>query len=138
MSMAVGLPALLRLSFDLSLWVSVGIAFLAGLGMPVGAVLMFLLIPQITTSLDPQRRLLIMEYRRPIGRSVKEYPLTDIFDIRPLEAGERSYSLAMLLKSNKFVRLEQSSNTNIRAVEAEAAAIKARLAPYLPPKSIVV
>ncbi len=138
MALAVGLPVLLGPPFDLSLWISAGIAFFAGLAMPVGAVLMFLFIPQVTTSLDPQRRLLVMEYRRPIGRSLKEYPLTDIFDFRPLSIGERTHSLSMLLKSNKFVRLEYSATTDIGALEAQAAAIKAQLAPYLPPKSIRV
>ena len=137
-SMSIGLPFLIRPATDIGLWISIGIAFLFGLAMPVGAVAMYLFIPQITTALDSQRRLLVMEYRRPFGRSIKEYPIADIADIVPVHQSENAYSLTMILKSGKNIRLDLSATSNTGELRQQAANIKAQLAPYLPAKSIVV
>ncbi len=134
--LAVGLPALLRLPPDASLWVSVGIALVAGLAMPVGAVLMWLLIPAITTTHDPARGVVALEYRRPFGRTVKEYAVADLTDIRPTSAGERTYSLALILNTGQVVRFEYSATSNTRQLEQAAAKIKAQLG--LGPRQLVL
>ena len=123
-SMSVGLPLLLRLEADASTAVSVGIAFVAGIGMPILGVLLWLLIPSITTTHDPARGVLRLEYRRPLGRSFKDYPVDDIADIKPVSAGEHTYSLAMFLTSGKTVRLELSGSSNTQPMLAAAARIK--------------
>ena len=90
MSLGIGLPLLLRLPSDLGLWISSGIAVLCGLAMPIGAVLLYLLVPRVTTTLDTRRRVVVMEYRRPIGRSVQEYAIGDIADINMVAMGENA------------------------------------------------
>jgi hypothetical protein len=132
MSVGIGLPVLLRLPSDPGLWIAAGLAFLGGLAMPIGAVLLFLLIPQITTTLDAQRRVVVMDFRRPFGHSVKEYPVGDIADIRTVDMGENAYSLAMVLKSGKTIRLEYRSTSNTAQLQQQAGKIKALLAAHLP------
>lgn len=127
----IWLPVMLRPPSDPGLGISIGLAILAGLAVPVGAVLMYLLIPRITTTLDPQRRVVTMEYRRPIGLSVKEYPAGDIADIKPVYVRNRSYALAMVLKSGQNIRLEYRLMPNAERLQQQAGKIKAQLAPYL-------
>src|SRR5688572_4578933 len=95
LTMSIGLLLLLRPGSDPSTQISIGIAFAAGIGMPILGVLLWLLIPSITTTHDPARRVLRLEYRRPIGRSFKEYPVAEIADIKPMSSGERTYSLTL-------------------------------------------
>ncbi len=125
--LSVGLPLLLRLPSDPSTWVSVAIPLACGLGLPVLALLLWLLIPEITTSHDPTGGVVSVQYRRPMGRSTKTYALADVADIRPTAAGEHSYSLALILKTGQPVRLEYSSTSNTGRLEQQAARIKAQL-----------
>ena len=127
LSMSIGLPFLLRPAADIGLWVSIGIAFLAGLAMPIGSILMWLLIPAITTRYDPARGVVVLEYRRPLSRSVKEYHVAEIADIGLVSMSERNYSLALMLRSGKSVRIEYSSSGHVLKLEEQAAAIKAAI-----------
>lgn len=124
-SLSVGLPMLVRPAADTGTTISAGIAFAAGIGMPTLGTVLGLLIPAITTTHDPARGVLVLEYRRPLGRSVKEYAVADIADIKPVSIGERTYSLALVLKAGKTVRLEYSGNSNTQPMLAAAARIKA-------------
>jgi|GEM_PF-2856466 len=126
-SLSVGLPLLLRLELDLSTLISVGIAFLAGLAMPIGAVLMWLLIPAITTRLDPARGVVALEYRRPFGRWVKEYRVAEIADVGLESMSQHSYSLALILRSGQRVRIDLSSTSDTRALGEQAARLRAAI-----------
>jgi hypothetical protein len=126
-AMAVGLPLLLKPPSDVGLWASAGIAGVCGVGMPILAVALWLFIPAIVTTYDASGRALVLEYRRPFSRSVKRYGVDEIQDIRPVSSGERTYSLTMVLKSGKHVRLEYSGNSNTSGMEAAAARIKAAI-----------
>ena len=112
-------------------WVPVALAILAGLAIPVGAGLMFFFIPQITTRLDPRRRVVAMEFRRPLGRSVKEYALDDIAEVAPVYVRRRSYSLSMVLKSGENVRLDYRLLPTAEALQPQAEKIMGQLGPYL-------
>jgi hypothetical protein len=105
------------------------LAVLATALIPVGAALMVFLIPQITTTVDPQRRMLVIEYRRPLGRSFKEYPLTGLADIRPVMRGQRRYALVAILRSGEQVRLDYRLLPEA-ARQQQASRLKAQLAPY--------
>jgi hypothetical protein len=126
-SMSLGLPLLLRLPSEPGVWVSAGIAFFAGLAMPIGSMLMWLFIPAITTLHDPARGVVSLDYRRPLWRSVKVYPIADINDIGLVSMGENAYSLALFLKSGKKVRIDYSSTSNTDRLQEQAARIKAAL-----------
>jgi hypothetical protein len=125
----VWLPLLSRPAGEASagLWVPVALAILAGLAIPVGAGLMFFLIPRITTRLDPQRRVVAMEFRRPLGRSVKEYALENIAEVAPVYVRRRS----LVLKSGENVRLDYRLLPTAEALQPQAEKIMGQLGPYL-------
>jgi hypothetical protein len=106
---------------------SLGIAILAGLGMPALAFLLWLLIPGIRTIFDPARQSVILEHRRPIGRWVKEYPVAEIADVQSIGAGSRTYRLALILRSGARVALSLGSTSDVEGLDRQAAEIKARL-----------
>jgi len=126
-SLSIGLPLLLHLPSEPSVWVSVGIAFFAGLAMPIGSILMWLFIPAITTIHDPSRALVILDYRRPLWRSVKEFRVADIADIGLVSMGENAYSLALFMKSGKKIRFDYSSTSNTDKLQEQTIRIKAAL-----------
>jgi hypothetical protein len=126
-TLSLGLPRLLRLPSDPSVWVSVGIAFLAGIALPIGSILMWLFIPTITTLYDSARGLVTLNYRRPLARSVKEYRLAEIADIGLVTMSDNADSLALILNTGKRVRIDYSSTTDTRRLQAEAARIKSVL-----------
>jgi hypothetical protein len=92
---------------------------------------MFFLIPRITTRLNPQRRVVAMEFRRPLGRSVKEYALENIAEVAPVYVRRRSYSLSMVLKSGENVRLDYRLLPTAEALQPQAEKIMGQLGPYL-------
>ena len=108
-------------------WLAVGVAVAAGLAIPVGAGLMVLLFPRMTTLLDPQRRMVVMEFRRPVGSSVKEYSVTEIADVKAVRVGNRRYVLTMILKSGENIRLDYRLLPSPARVEAVAEAIREKL-----------
>jgi hypothetical protein len=110
-------------------WLSIGIAVLAALAVPVGGWLIFLLFPQVTTTLDPLGRVVVMEYRRPLGRSVREYALDDIAAVKAVWLRRRSYTLVLSLKTGKDIRLDYFAQPKATR-EQQAAKIRAQLAPY--------
>ncbi len=110
------------------LWLSVGVAVLASLAIPVAAGLIFFFVPTITTLLDPQRRVVVMELRRPLGRSVKEFPLAEVADVAPLRVGNRRYVLTLRLKSGENVRLDYRLLPEAAQVQALVEGIKGKLA----------
>ncbi len=128
------LPVLARSSPpDAGYWLLVGLALLASLVVPAGAALMYLLIPRIITTLDPQRRSVAMEFRRPLRPSVKEYPLRDIAGLQPVYVRNRSYALALVLKSGEHIRLDYRLMPTPERWQPQADQIQAQLAPYLLP-----
>lgn len=124
---AVVLTVTLRSSLDTSMLVTIGLSALAGLGMPVLAIALWLFIPEITTTYDPGRRVLRLEYRCPLGRSVKEIPVDDIADIGLVAGTDNTSSLALFLKSGKTVRLDLSASSDRDPVRAAAARIQAAI-----------
>lgn len=127
LGLAAGLPLALRPPAEPSLWISIGIAACAGAGLPILGGLLWLLIPAITTTFDASQRALVLEYRRPLGRTMKVYRVDDIADIGPRSAGEHTYSLALVLKTGQAVRLEYSATSDTRQMKAAAARIKAAI-----------
>jgi hypothetical protein len=125
LALAVGLPLLIRPAPDTGLYVSIAIAGLGGVGMPIVAVALWLLIPEITTTYDAARRVLVLHYRRPIGQWVKEFRADEIADISLMSMGEGAYSLALRLKSGKNVRLEYGASSDTAPKRAAAQRIKA-------------
>lgn len=126
-ALSVGLPLLLDLELDAGSLISIGIAFVVGLAMPVGAVLMWLLIPAITTRYDAAHGLVALEYRRPFGRSVKEYRVAEIADVGLQSMSDNAFSLALVLRSGKRVRIDLSATTNKNALWDEAARLRQAL-----------
>jgi hypothetical protein len=124
---AVGLGVSLRSKLDASMYAVIIVSGLLGLGMPVLAIALWLLIPGITTTYDPGRRVLRLEYRRPLGRSVKEIPVDDIADIGLVAGTDNTSSLALFLKSGKTVRLDLSASSDRDPMRAAAARIKAAI-----------
>ena len=108
-------------------WLAIGVAVAAGLAIPVGAGLMVVLIPRMTTVLDPQRRMLVMELRRPLGISVKEYPVAEIADVKAVRVGNRRYALTMILRSGENVRLDYRLLPSAARVVAVAAGMREKL-----------
>src|SRR5688572_29671025 len=70
-------------------WLAIGVAVVAGLAIPTAAGLLVFLIPEMTTMLDPQRRMVVVEFRRPLGGSVREYPLSETADVRAVRVSNR-------------------------------------------------
>lgn len=130
LAVGIGLALLIRPG-DNSFLASIGITIAAGIGMPVLSVLLVLFIPTITTILRPSQRVVELEYRRPLWTSRKVYHLADIADVRPIYIGDRGYSLALILKSGRRVRIEYSSSSDVQSREKTAANIMLQLAPYL-------
>ncbi len=126
-AMSVGLPLLLRPAADLSLWVSVGIAFAAGLAMPIGAVLMWLLIPAVTTSYDATRGLVTVAYERPLRRSEKVFSVAEIADVGLVSVGTRTFALALWLKNRERVRIDYSGTSDSGELMSKAAAMRSAL-----------
>lgn len=114
-------------------WVLAGLTLLASLAIPVGAGLMFFFIPTIVTTLDPQRRVVALEFRRPAGRSVKEYPLAGIADIQPIYVRQRRYALVLVLKSGENIRLDYRLLPEEKQWRPQVERIKAQLAPFWTP-----
>jgi hypothetical protein len=131
LAMAVGLPLLLDLREpDTGTIVSIGIAAVCGAGMPVLSIVLVLFVPAITTLLHPGRGLVELVYKRPLWSSRKEFPLSEIADVRPILVGERGLSLALILRSGKSVRIELSSTSDRQAQEKLAAEILLQMAAY--------
>jgi hypothetical protein len=127
LALAVGLPLVIKPAPDTGLYVSIAVAALGGVGMPILAVALWLLIPEITTTYDAARRVLVLQYRRPIGRWVKEFRADEIADISLLSMSDNAYSLALRLKSGKNVRLEYGASSDTAPKRAAAQRIKAAL-----------
>jgi hypothetical protein len=133
----LGLPLAARPAgapLDASFWLTGALAVLLSLGIPIGAALMFLRIPQITTTLDTQRRAVALEYRRPLGRTVKEIPLAEVAAVEPLYRGQRRYALVLRLASGETVRLDHRLLPQESQVQQQADRINAQLAPYWHPR----
>jgi hypothetical protein len=69
----------------------------------------------------------VLEYRRPLWRTVKEYPMAEVADVRAVGSGERSYSLALILRSGQRVRLDLGGSSDLAGWERKAAEIKSKL-----------
>ena len=114
-------------------WIWLGVAALVSLAIPAGAASLFLFIPSITTALDPSRRMVVMEYQRPCNhRTVTEYPLAELHDLRAVPVRRRRYALALVLRSGQPVRLDYGLRPREAQARQAADAIKARLAPTGP------
>jgi hypothetical protein len=117
---SIAFPLLIPSAGDPSNRGSLLIGWVAGLGAPVLAVLVWLLVPAVITTFDPGRRVVRVEWRRPFGRSAKEYRVDDIAEFRPVSAGRRSYALNMVLKSGERVRLHYGGTSNIDGIRRTA------------------
>ena len=120
-AVSFGLPRLLVNPNAPSVPGPIILGWLAGLGMPLLAIGLWLFVPAITTSYDPGRRVVVVEKRRPLGRSAAEYRVEDIAEFRPVGVGRRGYALHLILKTKQSVPLEHSSTSNVDRVRAEAA-----------------
>jgi hypothetical protein len=59
--------------------------------------------------------------------SWKEFRVKEVADFRPVQIGQRTYSLHMSLKSGKYVRLEYSSSSNVQGIREKAARLRAEI-----------
>ena len=116
-AMSVGLPLLLHPE----------IAFAGGLAMPTGALLMWLLIPAVTTTYDPARQVVSLEYQRPFTRSEKVYRVSEIADVGMMSTGKRTFALALWLKNGQRVRLDYGGTSNTGRLQAQAAQMRATI-----------
>ena len=130
LAMAIGFPILWK---PTGTGTAVSIAIAAGVGilLPIISILIVLLVPSITTVAYPERALLEMVYKRPLWSSRKEFPFTDIADIRPVFIGDDALSLALILKNKATVRIDLSSSSDRQDLYQTAAKIKEQLGPYL-------
>jgi hypothetical protein len=103
------------------------IGAVVGLALPPLGVGLLLLVPEITAMYDPSRQAVVMEYRRPLGRKVRQYPLAEIADVTPMSTGRNSYALALKLKSGERVRLDLGGTSNVGRLREKAAQIKAQI-----------
>ena len=126
-AMSVSLPLLLRPALDLGMYVSIGIAFAAGLAMPLGAVLMWLLIPAVTTTYDADRGLVTLAYQRPFTRSEKVYRVSEIADVGLMSTGTRTHTLALWLKNGQRVRMDYGGTSYAGSLQTRAAEIRATI-----------
>jgi hypothetical protein len=126
-AMALGLPTLLAPSDDPGIWVSIGLAFCGGLALPIGAVLLWLLLPAVTTRYYPARNLVELEYIRPLRRTVKQYPVPHIADVGTMSIGTRNHALALYLRSGEKVRLGYGATSDTATLQAQAARIRATI-----------
>lgn len=135
LGMTMGFPLFMDLPDDIGVTISLALGALCGIGLPVLGLLLGLFVPAITTILDPMRRVVILEYARPLWKTVKEYPLADIADVQAMvvssDEGSAGYGVVLILKSGQTIRLEYSSTSNKRDREQAAAKIRAQLQGFL-------
>ena len=127
LGIALGLPLLVGAPSDPDVSASLTVAWSLGLGLPPVGVVAWLLTPAITTTYDAARGVLALEYRRPLGRSVKEYRVDEIAEIRPQHMSKGRCALGMWLKSGQFVRLAYGWKSDVPGMQQAAARIKAAI-----------
>ncbi|MCC7361655.1 MAG: hypothetical protein IT317_19380 [Anaerolineales bacterium] len=123
----VGLPLLLQPEMDFGMWLSTGLGMLLGLGLPLGALALWLIVPAIITRYDQARRMVTVEYVRPLSRKVAEYPVADIADVGLMSTGTRTFSLAFTLRDGERVRIDYGATSDRSQLQAKAAAIRQAL-----------
>jgi hypothetical protein len=123
----VGLPVLLQAEMDSSKWISSALAVLLGVGLPLGALGLWLTVPAIITRHDEARRTVTVEYVRPIGRRTEEYAVADIADVGLMSTGTRTFSLAFTLRDGERVRIDYGATSDRHQLQAKAAAIRKAL-----------
>jgi hypothetical protein len=122
---ALGLPLLIGTPPDPAVSDLIALSWLLGLGLPPVGVAGWLLTPAISTAYDASRGVLALEYRRPLGRWIKEFRVDEIADIRPLRMSKGRCALGMWLKSGQFVQLAYGSKSDAPEIQQAAARIKA-------------
>lgn len=120
-TMSIVFPLLIPSAGDPSNRPSIIIGWVAGPGAPALAVVLWFVVPSVTASYDAARRVVGVEWRRPLGRSAKEYRVDDIADFRPIHTGRRSYALHMVLKSGERVRLHHGGTSDVDGIRRTAA-----------------
>jgi len=135
LGMTIGFPLLMDLPDEIGTTITLVLGALCGVGLPLLGFLLVLFVPAITTVLDPVRRVVVVEYARPLWKTAKEYPVADIADVQATvvssDEGSAGYGVVLILKSGQTIRLEYSSTSNKRDREQAAAKIRAQLQGYL-------
>lgn len=130
LAMAVGFPLLWKPT-GTGVIVSIAIAVAVGILLPIVSILIVLLVPSITTLVQPDRGIIELVYKRPLWTSRKEFLFADIADIRPILIGDEALSLALILKNKSTIRIDYSSTTDREDLYRTVTEIKAKLMPYL-------